>query len=737
MDFQSILSLIIFALFLLVITVAGFSFTFSIFKKLPDRGFGFTKMLIILILSYFIWLISHIGPFFTTSVVIIFFIAISVTSLSIYYKKRANIIKFLRENKRIIIFEEIIFISFFVLFLLIRIGNPDLWHPVMGGEKPMDFAFINALIRTDTLPPYDPWLAGYTINYYYFGQFITATLSKLLNIPTVIIYNLFLAFLFGQTAVGFASIIYNLIKSKTASLIGSILLLISGNLAQIPLIFSSFAVTPPINAWYWTASRVMQNNEINEFPFFTFLYADLHSHLISLPISLLFIVSILEIYKLLTTKNIKRAVLLTIFASFILGIMRITNIWDYPTYLFIGSAALFLTIFLKEKVIRKKIILSLVFPLILLFVSSLSIFPFLLHYKTGELGLAIYKGPFTLINDYLLIHGLFLCFNFILLLFIINPKRLLTFPKFVRLIFYIPFVLIIIFLLNSLYFLAFLSFLIFIALLAITTNPKEKYIVPVFFFISALFLTIIPDVIDIKLGLGRMNTVFKFYFQAWIFFALSSTLANYYIYNKLKDKKIFRSVFILFFTLTLLVAFTYPLTATPAKILDRMGNDRKLTLNGMHFMKTSFYSDKEQSINLSDDLKAINWINENINGSPVIAEANTPLYRWGSRISIYTGLPTILGWDWHEIAHRQYMSAEEIQKRAAAIKQIYESSDFETTKSLLMLYNVSYIYLGQLEKAYYDTSGIEKIINDYKNSFIKVYNNSNISIYKFLNGKSD
>ena len=81
--------------------------------------------------------------------------------------------------------------------------------------------------------------------------------------------------------------------------------------------------------------------------------------------------------------------------------------------------------------------------------------------------------------------------------------------------------------------------------------------------------------------------------------------------------------------------------------------------------------DAKGEIDLSFDFKAITWMNNNLTGIPVVLEANTPMYRWGSRISVYTGFPTILGWRWHQ--EQQRMDAHsEIQRRISDINIIYE-----------------------------------------------------------------
>ena len=56
--------------------------------------------------------------------------------------------------------------------MLLRAANPDLWHPYRGGEKPFELSMFTAVLRTRTLPPYDPWFSGGTLNYHYGGYLL-------------------------------------------------------------------------------------------------------------------------------------------------------------------------------------------------------------------------------------------------------------------------------------------------------------------------------------------------------------------------------------------------------------------------------------------------------------------------------------------------------------------------------------------------------------------------------------
>ena len=110
-------------------------------------------------------------------------------------------------------------------------------------------------------------------------------------------------------------------------------------------------------------------------------------------------------------------------------------------------------------------------------------------------------------------------------------------------------------------------------------------------------------------------------------------------------------------------------------------------------------------------------------------EANTPNYRWGGRVSIYTGLPNIVGWGWHQEQQR-WNYRQQVNKRIEAVKRIYETTSIEEALAILQEHDVEYIYVGQLERLYYDQSGMAKFKDGMRDTLQQIYENKDVRIFR-------
>ena len=160
---------------------------------LPDAGFPLVRTAGMLLLAYLSWLAGSLGLGYTRPVIVGIYPLLAGVGSGRRSGSEGDLRLLCRANwRQISCGRKLVFLLAFVLVLLVRYGNPDLWHPYKGGEKPMDFAYFNAILKTVSFPAYDPWYAGGYINYYYFGFVFVGTLVKMLGIVPALAYNLML-----------------------------------------------------------------------------------------------------------------------------------------------------------------------------------------------------------------------------------------------------------------------------------------------------------------------------------------------------------------------------------------------------------------------------------------------------------------------------------------------------------------------------------------------------------------
>jgi uncharacterized membrane protein len=178
------------------------------------------------------------------------------------------------------------------------------------------------------------------------------------------------------------------------------------------------------------------------------------------------------------------------------------------------------------------------------------------------------------------------------------------------------------------------------------------------------------------------------------------------------------------------IALLFPLLATIDKVRDRISILTPHTLDGIAYMEYSKYNDQGRELELKEDSAAIRWLQDNVQGSPVILEGYTPEYRWGGRYSINTGLPAVIGWNWHQRQQRGVVDSDWVTQRVDEVNRIYNTLNKNEVGNFINRYDVSYIIVGQLEHAYYSIVGLSKFDAWNGDLWEKVFEQGQTVIYK-------
>ncbi|HWR66356.1 MAG TPA: DUF2298 domain-containing protein [Bellilinea sp.] len=783
-------------------------------KGLPDLGYPLAKIAGLLLLAWLVWMAGSSGLSFSRGTIWMGAGLLVAVSLILAIWQREAIRVEIKQRWRYYLTVEAVGLVFFLLFLAIRLGNPDLWHPNYGGEKPMDFAYFNAVLKSTTFPPYNPWYAGAWINYYYYGFVITAVPTKWLGIVPSVAYNLILPTFFSLVALGAYSFGWNVqqwfkkrheadetqpagIAPWIAGVGSAIGMLILGNLGTIDMMwegvmklaapggnieganfftkiawtfqglgeyFKGAALPYSPADWYWIPSRAVKGGDaITEFPFFTFLYGDPHAHLFALPITLLALGWVLSIVLGKWQWKIGGRIgswlpfgVSIFFGAVTIGALRPVNTWDLPTYLGLAIAAICYSALRYAEVPQKflpnlphairRIILAVGSVLLLTGLAFVLYQPYQNWYAQGYSEIDLWQGAKTTLADYLTHWGLFVVI-IITWLFQetidwmektpVSALNKLRPWKTVIAACVALFMVVVLFLTFQqkvpVAWLA-LTLAVWSLLLLLRPGQPDPKRAVLFMVGTAAVLTLAVEVVVLVGDINRMNTVFKFYLQAWTLFSLSAAAGLFLLWPQIERrwKTGWRNAWTGFAGLLIVFSLFYPLTAAPSKIRDRISTAAPHTLDGMAYMQTAQYHDQNGVLDLKADYGAIRWLQENVIGSPVIVEANTVEYRWGSRISIYTGLPATIGWNWHQRQQRATIIDTSIWARIDDVNAFYNTTDLEQAVNFLRKYNVKYIIVGELERVTYDPLGIAKFARDAGQYWQPAYSNETTAIYEVM-----
>ena len=329
-------------------------------RWLPDRGYLLAKPIGLLFVAYGVWILATLGVLQnTTGGILVVLIGVAALSGWAWWSQpsdaRVKLLSFWREKWTLFLAYEIVFAVILIGWAVVRAHSPDL----STTEKPMEFAFFNAISRSPTFPPLDPWLSGYGIAYYYFGYVMMSLLHKLTGVTPGVAFGLSNAFWMALAAASAFGVVANLVllfkeKARAAAIIfatlGAVMLVLMGNfqgalevahannigsaefwrgldILEIngPAVQNPPDVpwwTPRPGWWWWRSSRVIHDYPpdqvspllaqitglpatdssvyqeiIDEFPQFSYILGDMHPHVLALPFALAMLALALNLYQ--------------------------------------------------------------------------------------------------------------------------------------------------------------------------------------------------------------------------------------------------------------------------------------------------------------------------------------------------------------------------------------------------------------------------------------------------------
>ncbi|MBV8063529.1 MAG: hypothetical protein JOY51_08035 [Nevskia sp.] len=680
-----------------VIGLVAVPICYVLFRGLPDRGLGFSRIAGLLLLGYVTWLIEILQ--FTDvrrATIIVFLALLAAGSAWLARRDWPELRAFVLSKRQLILGYELVFLAAFVFLAWFRGFNPD----IAGTEKPMDFALINGILRSGQFPPKDPWMSGFGISYYYFGYYLAAVMIQLSGVMPAIGFNLALASVFGLTAVGLSALLYNLTGRLRFGLLGAFLVLLASNPDGFLRVLRAGTLAPTQFWWWWPSSRVLHagcgQECIDEFPQFSFMLGDLHPHVMALPIAVLALgVALMLLTRPEPLRWARSEWLALLLVPVCVGALGFVNTWDLPAYLAVALAAMGLRSvsfgaagaasetrtdgFLASLGMTKAAGVAMAW------VAGASIaayLPFYVGFQSQAGGIGLVQGqtsPAELLGMW----------AFALILVGATLVAVVRLPHRDALILAVAGLLLLG--LTRKWLVALTLPLAAAALWHVWLRARQRKWEPQQAFAlglaaAGLGLIAVCEVVFLKDTFNnRMNTIFKFYYEAWLFLAVAAAYGVSHVARRLSNPSLHYG-WVGGVGLLCAAASFYPVASFYTKA-DEL--KPKWTLDGSAFLNGV----------APGDLKAIDWLNQQVRSDQVVAEATGDEYSQFGRIGTYTGLESILGWAGHELQWRGVW--KEQPKRIGDLTTIYTSTDQNAVKNLLTQYAVSYVVVGGLERQKY------------------------------------
>jgi YYY domain-containing protein len=647
--------------------IAAWALLLPILRSWPDAGLGLAIATGWIMPAWLLWMgselrIWRIGPV-TATWIALFVMAAGAVAIALRW---AILVSIVRRRKPAMLTVLFMMAAIGALFLVVRAWNPAIYW----GEKPMDFSFLNAFLQAPHWPPGEPWMAGMPLHYYYFGEVLAAFPMLVTGCSSGVGYNLISATipaLFAGTLAGIGLLLRRRRRHLAAASVLPLLVLLTGNLAW-PWLISTWRDGNIFDLW-WATSRVIPGFAIDEYPLWTTLFADLHGHFIAFPVLL----ATFAWGWLCVTTHGRKWMMAAALCGISAAVVVATNPWD----LFILTMSLGVGVLTAAR----RPVQGMSRLAAAATVSILAAAPFIVELVAGISAGAGERGLFLTAQEFapawaVLRHfGLFLIPLTALALCVLGRRIWLVLPT------------------AAIAVIAGLGFNSSAAALALaatavfaTVAIRARDRLDRLGWSMAALATLAVAVSERFTLIDRMNTIFKVYNGVWLLlaFALAAALM------RARGRRLVVLVAV-WAPLQIIAAANLPLGIAQGWLMPRKASPRP-TLDGQAFLAT----EDPQTWFLVRRLQGVARPGE------AIAEAAGHYYSEFTRITMHTGQPTVVGWDWH--LKQRGQSPEEIAARSEDLEFLYRGSNREQRRAVLDRYQVGWAVAATVERNRYDIS---------------------------------
>jgi YYY domain-containing protein len=723
-----------------VISLAFLPVATWLLRSLPDGGYVFARVLGLLLVTYLTWIVGSFVPVGNSIVPAV--LIVGVAAAAGWAGRWEATLSVIRRARFSVTVEEALFVAALAVWSVLRVQT--FGASAIHTEQLMDVAFLNASFHAASYPPYDPWMSGGTINYYYFGYLAVAMLCKLSHTATEIGFTLANSTLFALTIACAYSIGYAVTRRVAWSLLAPAFVALVGNWhAALWQSAHGVACGSTDTFWgsFWESTRVIgsgfnvanwasgpswahavpcsnPNATITEYPLFSFILGDMHPHVMALPFTLLVIAIGLSVVLApdglqldLTRASVGRFLLLAVSVGSLFAI----NSWDFLGYFLLLAACIGAGAYLGDDSPawwRRPAL-----AIVALGVLAVALYaPFYLHLHSPTHGIGLVTTP-TDLFEFVQVFGLFVLgtAGFVVALgLLLQPAADEGFAQEPALaaetgqvklepVLWIAALAALVILLGVRH----QTVLVLLGAIGIgaslvlhrvmnTEAPNRADAASLLLTIAGCIVLMVPELVYLKDSFDasvmyRMNTVFKFYYEGWVLLGLASA------YGAWRAWGVFSSLFgpvagwmaLAVMALGTLAAAVYTGWAPSAVVAA--GAPR--TLDSLAWLKQSE----------PGEYAAIGWLRSHVSGHPVVLEATQPQggdYSYSptlyAGVSAFTGLPTVMGWKGHE--EQWGRDTPLVDRRASDVATIYSTHSVTQAERLLRQYHVGYVVVGETER---------------------------------------